>query len=145
METPLFFGFDHLDMRVKSLTAVEKFYDLLMPALGLPRKRHVFIDGDDWNEVGAGDIYNAVEYLEAKVPGKVPAFVGVIEEIHVQPTMTRVAFRVPDAKLLEPWQRFLCEIGARNVEPSEDIQKYPAVFFEDPAGTKLEVCARLPG
>lgn len=145
METPLFLGFDHLDVRVKSLASVEKFYDLLMPALGLPRKRVIFIDGDDWNEVTSSDIYNAVEYLEAKMPGKIPAFMGVIEDLQMQPTMTRIAFHVPDAKLLEEWHRFLREIGARNVELSEEMQKYPAIFFEDPAGTKLEVCARLPG
>ncbi len=145
MQTPGFFGFDHLDTRVKSLAVVERFYDLLMPALGLPRKRYIFIDGEDWNEVTSNDIYNALEYLEAKIPGKISSFMGVIEDIHMQPTMTRIAFRAADASILKQWERFLREIGAHKVELSEEMEIYPAVFFEDPAGTKLEICARLRG
>lgn len=142
MDAAIFLGFDHLDTRVKSLLSVEKFYDLLMPVLGFPRKRYVFIDGEEWNEVTSTDIYNAVEYLEAKTQGKVLAFMGIIEDIHMQPTMTRIAFRAADASRIEEWARFLREIGAQNVELSEEMETYPAVFFEDPAGTKLEICAR---
>ena len=41
-----FMGFDHVDVRVSSLELVEKFYDRLMPLLGLTRKRTAFVDSD---------------------------------------------------------------------------------------------------
>jgi hypothetical protein len=36
------------------------------------------------------------------------------------------------------------DAGACNIEPSAEMSAYPAVFFEDPAGTKLELVARRP-
>ena len=36
----------------------------------------------------------------------------------------------------------LGRIGAVNIELSETMETYPAVFFEDPAGTKLELIGR---
>ena len=39
--------------------------------------------------------------------------------------------------------KILEDIGASRVEPSEDLESYPAIFFEDPAGTKLELAARM--
>ena len=46
-----FMGFDHVDVRVSSLELVEKFYDRLMPLLGLTRKRTAFVDSDgEWLE-----------------------------------------------------------------------------------------------
>jgi hypothetical protein len=44
---------------------------------------------------------------------------------------------------LPEWDRVLREIGAREVELSDEAS-YPAIFFTDPLGTRLEVCARLP-
>jgi hypothetical protein len=40
------------------------------------------------------------------------------------------------------WEPRLRELGAREIEFSEDMDTYPALFFEDPGGTKLELCAR---
>ena len=46
---------------------------------------------------------------------------------------------------IEPMQRWRRrELGAVNVELSADMDAYPAVFFEDPAGTLLEIVARKP-
>ena len=39
-----FYGFDHVDCRVRSLEAVETFYDDLMPEIGLTEKRYAFVD-----------------------------------------------------------------------------------------------------
>jgi hypothetical protein len=38
----------------------------------------------------------------------------------------------------------LRELGARAIEVDDDFVAYPAVFFRDPGGTALEICARRP-
>ncbi|MDP9017391.1 MAG: hypothetical protein M3N19_03585, partial [Candidatus Eremiobacteraeota bacterium] len=111
-------------------------------ALGLTRKHYAFVVGDEWQNVTKNDTYNTVEYLEAKQPGAVAAFVGFIEDPEMTPSRTRVALRIPDPADLKRWAAFLSEIGAVHIELSEDMDSYPAIFFEDAAGTKLEICAR---
>lgn len=137
-----FHGFDHIDTRVSSLGAVEAFYDRLLPALGLARKRYCVVRGDDWTESSADGPYNAVEYVEAAVLGRTTHFIGLIEDPAMRPTMTRIAFRVASADDVQKWIARLKEMGAARIEPCEVMETYPAVFFEDPAGTKLEICAR---
>ena len=45
-----FYGYDHVDCRVRSLEAVETFYDDLMPEIGLTEKRYAFVDPDgEWH------------------------------------------------------------------------------------------------
>ena len=61
----------------------------------------------------------------------------------MRPTLTRIAIRVLTAGELDRWFDALSSIGARNVERSASAD-YPAIFFEDPGGTKLELCARHP-
>ena len=139
-----FEGFDHIDCRVQSLATVESFYDALMPELGLPRKRYAYVDSDgDWHEVSSNRRYNAVEYYEQPAAGRTLSFIGFIERSDHQPTFTRIAFRVERERLPE-LEQLLTRIGARNVERSEDPEAYPAIFFEDPGGTKLEVVSRAP-
>ena len=41
-------------------------------------------------------------------------------------------------------ERELASIGAVRIEPSADMESYPALFFEDNAGSRLELCARRP-
>ena len=137
-----FGGFDHIDTRVRNLALVETFYDRLMPALGLTEKRRCNVIKDDWQSVEGDGPYNAIEYFEPKVNHKPPCFIGFIEDPTMIPTLTRIAFRVDDAGTLHEWRQFLERSGAKNIEMSADMQNYPAVFFEDPAGTKLELCAR---
>jgi len=141
---PEFAGFDHLDVRVRSLAAVEPFYDALMPLLGLPRKSYAFVDGDEWTDLARPGGHNAVEYFEALVPGRTARFIGFIEDPAHVPPATRIAFRAAGPFDVGAWLRRLRALGAQTVEPSADTTSYPAVFFEDPAGTKLEICARLP-
>jgi catechol 2,3-dioxygenase-like lactoylglutathione lyase family enzyme len=135
-------GIDHVDMRVPALVAVEKFYDAFAERLGLVEKRYskVGFGGSSWED-GTPEDYNAVEYYAEAVPGKARVFFGVIEEADAQPAKSRVAFAVAEHELDE-WERVLPGIGAREIERGDP--SYPAVFFTDPLGTRLEVCARRP-
>ena len=140
---PDFAGFDHIDVRVRSLAAVERFYDALMPLLGLPRKSFARVEGDEWTDLPGPEGHNAVEFFEALVPGRAPRFIGFIEDPEHRPPATRIAFRDQAPFDAAGWLERLRALGARAVEPADDLAAYPAVFFEDPAGTKLEICARL--
>ena len=139
-----FLGFDHIDVRVRSLAAVEPFYDAIMPLLGLLKKTVSYVDeAGDWHDADATR-YNTVEYFEEVDPGERCRFIGFIEVPAMTPVLTRIAFRVGSAAEVEAWAADLPAHGALNVERSEDMAGYPAVFFEDPAGTKLEICALIP-
>ena len=136
---------DHVDIRVPSIALVEAFYDALLPTLGLSRKSgaHVAADGE-WYPVDADHPRNAVEYLTPIEPGSLGWFVGFIEdEPGMTPTKTRVAFALDREADLAAVEALLRSAGAASIEWSSD-ETYPAVFFEDPAGTKLEICARRP-
>jgi catechol 2,3-dioxygenase-like lactoylglutathione lyase family enzyme len=140
-----FLGFDHIDLRVRSLSAVEKFYDALLPKLGLTRKHYAHVDaGGEWHEPSDDKPYNAAEYYEELKSGVAAFFIGVIEDSSTQPTATRIAFRVANRAELDGWQRDLGSLGAVRIEPSAELEVYPALFFEDPTGTRLELCARRP-
>jgi len=135
-----FYGFDHIDCRVRSLAAVEAFYDDLMPEVGLTEKRYAYVDPDgEWHR--EFDAYNAIEYYEAAHPTKPRRFFGVIENPLHRNNDTRIAFRVAYERLDE-LIAVLRRIGAAGIELSEEMETYPAVFFEDPAGTKLELIGR---
>lgn len=137
-----FGGFDHIDCRVRSLADVERFYDALMPALGFPDKRFCQVDeAGTWNYVSAEQSYNAVEYYERAQSNGAGHFIGFIEHNDHNPGLTRIAFRA-DRKRIFELMALLPEIGARNVECSEDMERYAAVFFEDAGGTKLEIVSR---
>lgn len=137
-----YLGIDHIDLRVASLAAVEPFYDLLLPALGLTRKTHSVVDADgEWHDAPEGTPYNVSEYHEEASPGLPARFLGIIEDPAMTPAKTRVAFRVASEAALAFWQGRLTEIGAARVE-GETTGPYPALFFEDPCGTRLELCAR---
>lgn len=139
MSSVEFLGFDHVDCRVRSLALVESFYDDLMPMLGLTEKRYAYVDPDGrWHK--DFDNYNAVEYFEPIHPSKPRRFMGLIENPLHRNNDTRIAFRVPLDQI--PMLAAMIErLGAQNVEESDD-ETYPAIFFEDPAGTKLELIGR---
>ena len=135
-----FYGFDHVDCRVRSLAAVESFYDELMPEIGLTEKRYPYVDADgEWHT--EFDAYNAIEYFEAQHPTKPRRFFGLIENPLHRNNDTRIAFRV-EYKRMNELIALLTKIGAINLEPSDAMETYPAAFFEDPAGTKLELVGR---
>ncbi len=138
-----FGGFDHIDTRVRSLAAVESFYDALMPALGLGEKRYAFVDAaGDWHD-GTAQGHNAVEYYEAARDAAVRHFIGFIEDPQHVAGKTRIAFRVPRDRF-DALEKLVAAHGAHDVERSEDMAQYPAIFFADPAGTPLEFVARRP-
>lgn len=142
---PKFIGFDHIDMRVPSLAAVETFYDALLPALGLSRTKYSHVDArGDWHDPDDDHPTNAKEYYEPKVAGRPSSFIGIIEDGSMRPTLTRIAFRVASRAALNDWEERIVAIGARCVERSAEMDAYPALFFEDPAGTKLELHAVDP-
>ncbi|MGD0969621.1 MAG: hypothetical protein ABR949_15215 [Candidatus Aquilonibacter sp.] len=135
-----FYGFDHVDCRVRSLAAVESFYDELMPEIGLTEKRYAYVDPDgEWHT--EYDAYNAIEHFEAQHPTKPRRFFGLIENPLHRNNDTRIAFRV-EYKRMNELIALLTKIGATNIEQSDNMETYPAVFFEDPAGTKLELIGR---
>ena len=140
---PQFLGFDHVDTRVRSLAAVEPFYDKLMPEIGLPEKDcHIVDAAGDWSKASPGEKYNTVEYHEKRSDGIPAHFMGFIEDPSMTPVFTRIAFRIASIGDLDRWIAFLGGIGARNIEPSSSYEDWAAVFFEDPAGTRLEIVAR---
>lgn len=139
-----FLGIDHLDVRVPSIDAVETFYDGLFPELGLARKVFAVIGADEtWTYVGPGEPRDVVEYFAEPEPGRPAHFIGLIEDPRTVPVATRIAFRVATGAEVKRWVERLPSLGACNVEVDDDFASYPAVFFEDPVGTRLEICARL--
>lgn len=137
-----FEGFDHIDCRVRSLEAVEAFYDALMPELGLPNKRRSYVDdAGNWHQISGDHRYNAFEFYEPQRPGSMPFFIGFVERENHKPGLTRIAFRVRRDRLFE-LETLLAQIGGCNIERSDDLNAYPAIFFEDPSGTKLEIVSR---
>lgn len=138
-----YLGIDHIDLRVPALGVVEAFYDAFLGRLGLTSKKYSLVEtgGAAWEDA-TPERYNAVEWYEENVSGRAALFFGVIEEEGAQPARGRIAFAVP-RESLDTWERALREIGAREVERN-DQEWYPAIFFTDPLGTRLEVCARLP-
>jgi catechol 2,3-dioxygenase-like lactoylglutathione lyase family enzyme len=137
-------GLDHADIRVPSLRAVEGFYDALLPKLGLSRKSesHVGSDGE-WYDVDDARPRNTIEYHTPVEPGSAGWFVGFIEDPGMIPTKTRIAFALDAEEHLRDVEQIVRDAGGHIVEWSIDAG-YPALFFEDPAGTRLEICARRP-
>jgi predicted enzyme related to lactoylglutathione lyase len=124
------------------LSAVEPFYDAVLPALGLSRKSHSHVGSDgEWYKVDAEHPRNTVEYHTPVEPGALGWFVGFIEDPGMTPTATRIAFALEAEADLEAVEALVRKAGGRVVEWSID-EGYPALFFEDPAGTRLEICAR---
>jgi hypothetical protein len=137
-----FLGFDHVDVRVPAISAVEPFYDQFMPRVGLSVKRFAFVDDQgEWFDADDKRGYNTVEYHEQTPSGLRGNFIGFIERRNTPATLTRIAFLV-ERDALEGWIDVLDEIGAQQIERSADMEAYPAIFFEDPVETKLELTAR---
>lgn len=120
--------FDHIDLRVADLGKVTDFYRRLLPALGF--KTDLTISG--WLQY----------YAEGDGPTE---FFGVTESKAHVPNENRIAFWASCVAEVDDIARLLREIGAQNIEGPDydESPTYYAVFFEDPAGNRLEVCYRL--
>jgi catechol 2,3-dioxygenase-like lactoylglutathione lyase family enzyme len=126
--SPMSRRFDHIDLRVPDLAHVTDFYRELLPALGF--KKDLTVSG--WLQY----------YAEGEGATE---FFGVTESRAHVANENRIAFWASSVAEVNDIARFLHEIGARNIEgPDYDESPgYYAVFFEDPAGNRLELCYRL--
>ena len=119
--------FDHIDLRVPELGAVREFYGALLPRLGFTQ---------DMNIPG---------WLQYYSQGDGPTeFFGVTQSPAHTPNENRIAFWASSTAEVDEIAQFLRDIGARNIEGPgyEGSEAYYGVFFEDPAGNRLEVCYR---
>jgi predicted lactoylglutathione lyase len=130
-----FAGYDHIDARVTNIEKVRAFYERLMPTLGL-----TIVVGEP------GD--SAMEWYEpSRTDRGQRCFFGIHENAHHRHTDTRIAFSADSREAVDRITEIAVAAGARNVEPAADAyehEPYYASFFEDPDGTKLEICYR-PG
>ena len=120
--------FDHIDLRVPDLGTVNEFYRSLLPALGFEEEMPI-----------AG-------WLQYCARGEgATEFFGVTESPLHASNENRIAFRASDTSQVDRIARLLHQIGAKNIEgpACEGSPNYYAVFFEDPAGNRLEVCYRV--
>lgn len=121
-------GLDHIDLRVPSLAAARLFYRILLPALGFTKD----VSDEKWFQ------------FEADAPGGMGEFFGITESPQHVPNETRVAFWAESTTEVDRLADVVRRAGARNIEgPGFDKGPgYYAVFFEDPAGNRLEICHR---
>ena len=118
--------YDHIDFRVCNLRKVTKFYDALMPALGLRIIRRGDRIRDYWHE-------------DRRLP-----FFSLVQAVTSTSSRTRIAFAAPTRKDVDRISRVVRRAGGKEISGPEEAyrQPYYAVFFEDPDGNKLEVCCR---
>lgn len=119
--------FDHIDLRAPSLSAITPFYRRLLPALGFTEEATI-----------AG-------WLQFCRAGDGPTeFFGIIESPTHRANENRIAFWAESTEEVDRLATLIREIGALHIEgPGYDEGPgYYALFFEDPAGNRLEVCHR---
>lgn len=119
--------FDHIDLRVPDLTEAERFYSILLPALGFTRK----VDVDGWLQYEAED-------------ESMPAFFGVTESRDHRPNENRIAFWASGPLEVDRLVQAVHDACAKKIEgPLDYAPGYYAVFFEDRAGNRFEICHRM--
>lgn len=120
--------YDHIDLRVRSLSEARPFYEMLLPALGFTRDATV----EGWLQ------------FEAVGPDGATEFFGVTESPQHIANECRIAFWAASISEVDRLAHIAVRAGARNVEgPSVyETPNYYAVFFEDPSGNRLEICYR---
>lgn len=120
--------FDHIDLRVPSLSVVDEFYRALLPALGFT---------EDLTVPGWLQFYSMGDGLTE--------FFGVTESATHVPNENRIAFWAESPAEVDKVAELLRFIGAKNIEGPgfDEGPTYYAVFFEDLVGNRLELCHRL--
>lgn len=118
--------FDHIDLRVSSLAAVQPFYQLLLPALGFTRDARI----EGW--------------FQFEAPGNpVAEFFGITESPGHTANENRIAFWADSVAEVDRLFEVAARAGARNLEgPAFEAPNYYAVYFEDPCGNCFEICHR---
>ena len=120
--------YDHIDLRVPNLEAVENFYETFLPALGF---------------TGKTEIPGWLQYEAEDPDGGPAAFFGVTESAGHFPNESRIAFWVETISDLDRLAEIAVQAGARHLEgPAWEDETYDAAFFEDPSGNRLEFCHR---
>ena len=119
--------FDHIDLRVRSLSEARPFYEALLPALGFTRDASI----EGWLTYEASGTDGAQEFF------------GVTESPRHIANECRVAFWADSISEVDRLAEIVVNAGTRNVEgPAYEDAHYYAVFFEDPSGNRLEICYR---
>ncbi|MES2661278.1 MAG: VOC family protein [Verrucomicrobiota bacterium] len=86
------------------------------------------------------------EWLQYESADEAGAFFGVTESSGHVANENRIAFWAESVAEVERLAEVAVRAGARNVEgPMPYAPGYEAVFFEDPAGNRLEICHRQDG
>jgi catechol 2,3-dioxygenase-like lactoylglutathione lyase family enzyme len=122
--------FDHVDLRVNEYGAAKRFYDRLCPAMGFTEPR----GDEEWFGYAApGD--------RARQP-----FLGFFVDPGHRPNANRIAFWAESSDDVNRLAGVASGAGARQVEGPGWCEEYGpdyyAVFFEDPAGNRWEICCR---
>lgn len=122
--------FDHVDLRVRDLTAVRPLFDALLPAMGFSK-----INADD----------ESAAYHLPEEDGSQPFFWLVQDGGH-RGNGTRIAFSAGSREDVERLATLAERNGARAFEPAAAVEEYGsnyyAAFFEDASGNKFEICCR---
>jgi predicted enzyme related to lactoylglutathione lyase len=119
--------FDHIDLRVRNLAEVRKFYEILLPALGFDKKAKI----EGWLQYECtGDDVAAEFFGVTKSPGHVA-------------NECRIAFWALGIADVDRLAEVARQAGARNIEgPAFEATGHYAVFFEDESGNRFEICHR---
>jgi predicted enzyme related to lactoylglutathione lyase len=120
--------YDHIDLRVRSLSEARPFYEMLLPALGFTREAKI----EGWLQFEAAGADGATEFF------------GVTESPQHVANECRIAFWADSISEVDNLAEIAVSAGARNVEGPMmyEAPHYYAVFFEDPCGNRFEVCYR---
>jgi len=120
--------YDHIDLRVRSLSEARPFYEMLLPALGFTREAKI----EGWLQFEAVGADGATEFF------------GVTESPQHVANECRIAFWADSISEVDSLAEIAVSAGARNVEGPMmyEAPHYYAVFFEDPCGNRFEVCYR---
>jgi catechol 2,3-dioxygenase-like lactoylglutathione lyase family enzyme len=125
-----FAGYDHIDARVRDLAGARRFYDVLMPEMGL-------------TEVKAFD--GGVEYYEPNRQGASRRFFGIHEDLAHGANENRIAFAADTPADVDRLAKVVERAGGCQIEGPEipfSYERYYAVFFRDPSGNALEIAYR---
>lgn len=130
MATRSFAGYDHIDARVRDLASARRFYDVLMPELGL---------------VEIKTFEGGTEYYEPHRQGVSRRFFGIHEDPSHRPTESRICFAAETAGDVDRLAKIVERAGGDAIEGPEipySYERYYAVFFKDPSGNSLEIAYR---
>ena len=122
--------FGHIDLRVTSMADGRPFYSALLPELGFT------------------DEYPGGEWLGWAAAGELPsaAYFAITEDAEHTPNANRIAFWAADREKVDRVADLVRSIGATVTGGPREYPEYGgtyyAVYFEDPAGNKLEVVYR---